>query len=77
MADWDVARLQTIGLAPAILAHIRAMPVCATAQEIAAAVRAPLADVQAELHALDDAGCVVMRNGFYRLSAAETARGAA
>ena len=30
--------------------------------------------VQAELHALDDAGRVLMRNGFYRLSEAERAR---
>ena len=29
--------------------------------------------VQAELHALDDAGRVLMRNGFYRLSERERA----
>ena len=30
--------------------------------------------VQERLHALDDAGRVIMRNGFYRLSEAERAR---
>ena len=30
--------------------------------------------VQTELHALDDAGRVLMRNGFYRISEAERAR---
>jgi hypothetical protein len=32
------------------------------------------AEVQAALHALDDAGRVIMRNGWYRLSEAEKAR---
>ena len=32
------------------------------------------AEAQAALHKLDDAGRVLMRNGFYRLSEAERAR---
>ena len=45
-----------------------------TSLEIAAAINEPADAVQAALHSLDDAGCVIMRNGFYRLSEAARCR---
>lgn len=39
-----------------------------TAAEIAQTLTAPLSDVQSALHDMDDAGAVILRNGFYRAS---------
>jgi len=47
-----------------------------TASEIARDIEAHRDQVQAALHAMDDAGQVIMRNGFYRLAeAARQAKG--
>lgn len=46
-----------------------------TAGEIAHAVTADRGAVQAALHEMDDAGAVLLRNGFYRLSESERAKG--
>jgi len=43
-----------------------------TASEVARDIEAHRGQVQAALHEMDDAGQVIMRNGFYRL--AEAAR---
>jgi len=45
-----------------------------TAAEIATALSAPQAAIKVALHELNDAGAVLLRNGLYRLSAAQTAR---
>lgn len=46
-----------------------------TPGEIAHEVTADRQSVQEALHELDDAGAVLLRNGFYRLSESERAKG--
>jgi len=67
-------RTRSESLKRAILEHIASLPVSFTAGEIAAAVERPLEAVQIALHQLDDAGRVVMRNGWYQLSEAKRKR---
>ena len=57
----------------AILTALRASNCALTAREIRSAIPGwvHIRDVQAALHRLDDAGSVMMRNGFYTLSKRE------
>lgn len=57
-----------------ILAHMARSHLAWTAQELAEAVGEPLQAVTATLHQLDDAGRVIMKCGWYRLSEAERKR---
>lgn len=76
-AAWLEGQRQTIrtdSVKATILAYLRIVPrgdVAHIAQDIGADAR----EVQDALHDLDDAGRVLMRNGWYRLSEAERARG--
>lgn len=57
-----------------ILRVLRASPASLTAGEVANLANSTPQAVQPELHRLDDAGRVTMRNGWYRLTEAEKNR---
>ena len=53
------------------ITHLLRLSNCVmTANELAWQLHISQADVQRELHRLDDAGVVLMTNGYYRLSEA-------